>query len=75
MQTVLASVIIKKLYYFQPILYLSRGKTNPSSYVYLHKKPFGSYSFAAVDAAPNPWPKKPSNFLGNINQVIKLAYK
>ena len=51
-------------------LYSAQGKNYPSSYVYHHKKKFGRYSFVAVDATPNPGPKRPFNFFG----YIKLVY-
>ena len=32
-------------------------------------KPFGKYSFLALDATPDPGPKRPFNFFGYIRQV------
>ncbi|XP_052273988.1 LOW QUALITY PROTEIN: transmembrane protein 62-like [Dreissena polymorpha] len=49
-------------------LFSAQGGEHPSSYVYHHKKPYGTYSFVAVDATPNPGPKRPFNFFGYIQQ-------
>lgn len=39
------------------------------SFHYVHKTPFGSYSFVCVDATLTPGPKRPYNFFGILNQV------
>ncbi|XP_052769195.1 transmembrane protein 62-like [Mya arenaria] len=49
--------------------YSSQGRANPSSYVYHHKKTFGTYSFIGVDSTPNPGPKRPFNFFGYISEA------
>uniref|UniRef100_A0A672J249 Uncharacterized protein n=2 Tax=Salarias fasciatus TaxID=181472 RepID=A0A672J249_SALFA len=39
------------------------------SFHYVHKTPFGSYSFVCVDATLIPGPKRPYNFFGILNQT------
>ncbi|KAK6304709.1 hypothetical protein J4Q44_G00252950 [Coregonus suidteri] len=39
------------------------------SFHYLHKTPFGNYSFICADASNTPGPKRPYNFFGILNQV------
>ncbi|XP_060555631.1 transmembrane protein 62-like isoform X2 [Ruditapes philippinarum] len=46
--------------------YSSQGKDHSSSYIYHHTETFGKYSIVAVDASPNPGPKRPFNFFGYI---------
>lgn len=41
---------------------------NSFSYRYVHKTPFGAYSFLALDACPSPGPKRPFNFFGIIHE-------
>ncbi|KAL4239047.1 Transmembrane protein 62 [Mactra antiquata] len=53
--------------------YSAQGKDHPSSYSYLHQEPFGKYSFVAVDASPNPGPKRPFNFFGYIRKDGETA--
>ncbi|MEE6492619.1 hypothetical protein FKM82_016613 [Ascaphus truei] len=45
------------------------------SFHYLHRTPFGNYSFICVDATLNPGPKRPYNFFGIVdkNQMHKLS--
>uniref|UniRef100_A0A1A7XQY4 Transmembrane protein 62 n=1 Tax=Iconisemion striatum TaxID=60296 RepID=A0A1A7XQY4_9TELE len=38
------------------------------SFHYVHKTPFGNYSFVCVDATLTPGPKRPYNFVGILNQ-------
>lgn len=40
------------------------SQQHASSYRYLHRTSFGSYSFIALDACPNPGPRRPFNFFG-----------
>ncbi len=46
------------------------------SFHYIHRTPFGNYSFICADATLTPGPKRPYNFFGIISQVgeIILAY-
>lgn len=58
--------------------YSGQGETNPSSYKYTHKLKFGEYSFIAMDATPNPGPRRPFNFIGilrekQINLLNKMS--
>ncbi|XP_013871972.1 transmembrane protein 62 [Austrofundulus limnaeus] len=39
------------------------------SFHYVHKTPFGNYSFVCVDATLTPGPKRPYNFFGILNQT------
>lgn len=39
------------------------------SFHYVHRTPFGSYSFVCVDATLTPGPKRPYNFFGILNQT------
>lgn len=39
------------------------------SFHYVHKTPFGNYSFVCVDATLTPGPKRPYNFFGILEQV------
>lgn len=39
------------------------------SFHYVHKTPFGNYSFVCADATLTPGPKRPYNFFGILNQV------
>ncbi|ETE67587.1 Transmembrane protein 62, partial [Ophiophagus hannah] len=45
------------------------------SFHYVHKTPFGKYSFICVDASLTPGPKKPYNFYGilNANKMEELS--
>lgn len=56
--------------------YSMQGRRNPGSYIYTHKKPYGNYSFVAMDACPDPGPRRPFNFFGYLKQkeseVIKI---
>ncbi|XP_076983735.1 transmembrane protein 62 isoform X2 [Tamandua tetradactyla] len=38
------------------------------SFHYVHRTPFGNYSFISVDATLNPGPKRPYNFFGILNE-------
>lgn len=58
--------------------YSGQGETNPSSYKYTHKLKFGEYSFIAMDATPDPGPRRPFNFIGilrdkQINLLNKMS--
>ncbi|KAK3092914.1 hypothetical protein FSP39_008820 [Pinctada imbricata] len=55
--------------------YSFQGQTNPSSYHYKHVKPYGTYSFLAMDATPNPGPKRPFNFFGFLSDKEKAKVK
>ncbi|XP_064421286.1 transmembrane protein 62 [Latimeria chalumnae] len=39
------------------------------SFHYIHKTPFGNYSFICADATLTPGPKRPYNFFGILNQT------
>lgn len=39
------------------------------SFHYVHKAPFGNYSFICADATLTPGPKRPYNFFGILSQV------
>uniref|UniRef100_A0A7N9AV50 Transmembrane protein 62 n=1 Tax=Mastacembelus armatus TaxID=205130 RepID=A0A7N9AV50_9TELE len=39
------------------------------SFHYVHKAPFGNYSFVCADATLTPGPKRPYNFFGILNQT------
>uniref|UniRef100_A0A8D3DN78 Transmembrane protein 62 n=1 Tax=Scophthalmus maximus TaxID=52904 RepID=A0A8D3DN78_SCOMX len=39
------------------------------SFHYVHKTPFGNYSFVCADATLTPGPKRPYNFFGILNQT------
>ncbi|OWF41194.1 Transmembrane protein 62 [Mizuhopecten yessoensis] len=47
--------------------YSIQGSNHPNSYLYQHNKPWGRYSFIAMDACPDPGPRRPFNFFGYIN--------
>ncbi|XP_024910061.1 transmembrane protein 62 [Cynoglossus semilaevis] len=40
------------------------------SFHYVHRTPFGNYSFVCADATLTPGPKRPYNFFGILNQVM-----
>ncbi|KAL3874475.1 hypothetical protein ACJMK2_037484 [Sinanodonta woodiana] len=48
--------------------YSAQGKEHHSSYIHHHVTEYGKYSFAAMDATPNPGPKRPFNFFGYLRQ-------
>lgn len=39
------------------------------SYSYVFNTSFGSYNFVALDACPNPGPRRPFNFFGILHDV------
>ncbi|KAL0969754.1 hypothetical protein UPYG_G00231840 [Umbra pygmaea] len=45
------------------------GNQKVGSFHYVHKTPFGNYSFVCVDATITPGPKRPYNFFGILNQT------
>ncbi|KAL5008024.1 hypothetical protein ScPMuIL_013605 [Solemya velum] len=47
--------------------YSVQGPEHPVSYSYTHQKPFGNYTFIAMDACLEPGPKRPFNFFGYLN--------
>ncbi|CAG5866682.1 unnamed protein product [Menidia menidia] len=51
--------------------YYSKYSANQKvgSFHYVHKTPFGNYSFVCVDATLTPGPKRPYNFFGILNQT------
>ncbi|XP_072480624.1 transmembrane protein 62 isoform X3 [Notamacropus eugenii] len=55
-------------------IYSALRKHGPMHYI--HKTPFGNYSFIYVDATITPGPKKPFNFYGMLNkkQMRKLFF-
>ncbi|XP_061162419.1 transmembrane protein 62-like [Saccostrea echinata] len=56
--------------------YSEQGGVNPTSYLYTHKTKFGDYSFIAMDATPDPGPRRPFNFCGSLREKeIKLLKK
>ena len=44
-----------------------------TSYQFVYKTEFGKYSLNAVDASLDPGPKRPFNFFGHFNEVIKFC--
>ncbi|VDM32239.1 unnamed protein product [Hydatigera taeniaeformis] len=46
--------------------YSADGLNFTQSYMITHRKPFGTYSFIALDACPSPGIKRPLNFFGLI---------
>ncbi len=48
---------------------MSWKKHKSRSYSYVHRTSFGVYNFIAVDACPNPGPKRPYNFFGVLTAV------
>ncbi|XP_069117424.1 transmembrane protein 62-like isoform X1 [Argopecten irradians] len=48
--------------------YSMQGPKHPNSYLYHHNKPWGRYSFIAMDACPDPGPRRPFNFFGYMNK-------
>lgn len=52
---------------FIPRKYSANQKVG--SFHYVHKTPFGNYSFICADATITPGPKRPYNFFGILNQV------
>ncbi|VEL34727.1 unnamed protein product [Protopolystoma xenopodis] len=53
----------------------NHGRVNSQSYMYIHQKPFGKYSFIGIDACINPGLKRPLNNFGVLNvQTIKLLH-
>ena len=55
--------------------YSVQGWTHPSSYSYTHIKPYGNYTVVAMDATPNPGPRRPFNFLGILNKVRNNSFR
>lgn len=55
--------------------YSAQGWTHPSSYSYTHVKPYGNYTVVAMDATPNPGPRRPFNFLGILNKVRNNSFR
>ncbi|XP_075049274.1 transmembrane protein 62 [Mixophyes fleayi] len=51
------------------------GWQKEGSFHFVHRTPFGNYSFICVDATLTPGPKRPYNFFGiiNKNQMQKLS--
>ncbi|XP_023933430.1 transmembrane protein 62 [Lingula anatina] len=48
--------------------YSAQGKKHFHSYQHVEVLPFGKYIFNAVDACPNPGPRRPFNFFGMLTQ-------
>ncbi|XP_013389484.1 transmembrane protein 62-like [Lingula anatina] len=48
--------------------YSAQGKKHFHSYQHVEILPFGKYIFNAVDACPNPGPRRPFNFFGMLTQ-------
>lgn len=55
--------------FFSCSQYSVQGRQHRQSYLYQHRKPFGVYSVIAMDACPNPGPKRPYNFFGVVSSV------
>ncbi|XP_041352830.1 transmembrane protein 62-like [Gigantopelta aegis] len=58
--------------------YSMQGGEHMTSYLHQYTTYFGKYSFIAVDACPDPGPKRPFNFFGQLNedrvqQLIRYA--
>ena len=52
-------------------IYAARGRKDKRSYNYVHETWEGDkISFIAVDACPDPGPRRPFNFFGVLSQVI-----
>ncbi|KAK6182281.1 hypothetical protein SNE40_009998 [Patella caerulea] len=47
--------------------YSKQGPNHLTSYSYTHTTKYGKYSFIGVDACPDPGPKRPFNFFGQLN--------
>ncbi|XP_022333141.2 transmembrane protein 62-like [Crassostrea virginica] len=57
-------------------VFSEQGGINPASYKYTHKQKFGEYTFIAMDATPDPGPKRPFNFFGYLREnQMKLLQK
>ena len=56
-------------------IYAARGRRDKQSYHYLHETWDGDIiSFIAVDACPDPGPRRPFNFFGVLSQVSKSCH-
>ncbi|XP_046370282.2 transmembrane protein 62-like [Haliotis rufescens] len=47
--------------------YSAQGLEHTTSYKYVHTTKYGKYSFISVDACPDPGPRRPFNFFGQLN--------
>lgn len=45
-------------------LFATYSQSKNTSYSFTHETSFGKYRFIAVDACPNPGPRRPFNFFG-----------
>lgn len=54
--------------------YSATGSNFTHSYMVTHRKPYGTYSFIAMDACPSPGLKRPFNFFGIMREVINFFY-
>lgn len=55
-------------------VFSEQGGINPASYKYTHKQKFGEYTFIAMDATPDPGPKRPFNFFGYLREVHVFVF-
>ncbi|KAL5968673.1 Transmembrane protein 62 [Taenia solium] len=62
-----------RLFWF--IQYSVDGLNFTQSYVITHRKPFGTYSFIALDACPSPGIKRPLNFFGLITPELAKSLR
>jgi len=57
-------------------IYAARGRRNKRSYNYIHETSDGDdISFIAVDACPDPGPRRPFNFFGVLSQVMTTVIR
>ena len=62
------------VYIYGVSIYGARGRRDKQSYHYVHKTWDGDIiSFIAVDACPDPGPRRPFNFFGVLTQVSQLS--
>ena len=55
-------------------IYGARGRRDKQSYHYVHETSEGDViSFIAVDACPDPGPRRPFNFFGVLSQVSHIC--
>ncbi|KAF6777214.1 Transmembrane protein 62 [Paragonimus kellicotti] len=55
--------------------YGARGQLNTLSYLFTLHKPYGNYSFIALDACPDPGLSRPLNFFGVLTQDTERALR
>ncbi|KAF7231891.1 hypothetical protein EG68_09020 [Paragonimus skrjabini miyazakii] len=55
--------------------YAARGQLSTLSYLFTLRKPYGNYSFIALDACPDPGLSRPLNFFGVLTQDTERALR